>query len=76
VIFQFLKKELNPFITGNFTEEMVARANKDKAREWKYTTLPDIFTTKSQLRRKGLKSEFKAKYKEHFDKMLERVRNE
>jgi len=42
-----LKKELNPFVTGNFTPDMVAKANKDRARDWKYTTLPDIFVTKS-----------------------------
>lgn len=55
---------------------MVAKANKDRARDWKYTTLPDIFVTKSQARSKGLKSGFKAKYKQTFDKMLERVRKE
>ena len=55
---------------------MIARANTDLAREWKYYTLPDLFTTKSNFRREGIRTEFNEKYKETFDKMLERVRNE
>ncbi len=76
MIYRFLRKELNPFVTGNFTEDMIARANTDMAREMKYYTLPDLFTTKTNLRREGIRSEFNDKYKESFDKMLERVRNE
>ena len=76
VLHKFLRKELNPFVTGNFLPDQIESANNDLAKKWKHYTLPDIFETKTGMRRKGLKSEFRGKFKKAFEEMLERVRSE
>lgn len=47
---RLLRKELNPFVYGNFNDESIAHAKEDLAMEWKHMALPNMFLNKSQMR--------------------------
>jgi hypothetical protein len=73
---RLLSKELNPFVYGNFNPDTVEMANSDLAKEWKQYALPNLFLTKSAMRKEGIKSLWKHGYQERFEEMLKRVKAE
>jgi len=73
-LYRLLRKELNPFYYGNFTEDNIDFANQDLSREWKEFALPNLFLTKTQMRREPYRSHWKPFFKEKFKETLERAK--
>lgn len=75
-LYRLLKKELNPFIEGNFNELAIGDADRDLANEFKYSNLPDLNLSKTLMRKMALNTDFKPEFKERFYGMLNRLRED
>ena len=75
-LYRILKRELNPFLQGNFTAGAIADADKDLARTWKFSTLPYLLLNRSTMRTLANKSDFKPTEKVLFEEMLNRLKTD